>query len=178
MFAKCTICVSLKDLISKLGKNSNEVLKYEAKLRKHFLNQESCRNLYHIWRIELVWSKDEFLCIIHDKMHHVKIALPNITNMQQNDIWPWTITHYPMGMIMHGHGDERYAQYSNALWPNDPNFRIRSLLRLLWTLEVWNQNYYLNTPRRIHSLHVCCNRNWVGYTNYACQIKLLVRNLC
>jgi hypothetical protein len=40
-----------------------------------------------------------------------------------------------MNMIAHGHGNERYAQYSNELWPNDPNFTIGSLLWLLWTLE-------------------------------------------
>ncbi len=39
-------------------------------------------------------------------------------------------------MIAHGHGDERYAQYSNELWPNDPNFTIGSLLWSLRTLEV------------------------------------------
>ncbi len=38
-----------------------------------------------------------------------------------------------MGMIAHGHGDERYAQYLNELLPNDPNFIIGSLLRCgLW----------------------------------------------
>jgi hypothetical protein len=41
-----------------------------------------------------------------------------------------------MGMIAHGHGDERYAQYSNKLWPSDPNFIIGLLLQLLQTLEV------------------------------------------
>jgi hypothetical protein len=41
-----------------------------------------------------------------------------------------------MGMIMHGHIYERYAQYSNELWPNDPNFTIGSLLRLLQMLEM------------------------------------------
>ncbi len=40
-----------------------------------------------------------------------------------------------MGMIVHGHGNERYAQYFNELWLNDFNFTIGSLLRLLWTLE-------------------------------------------
>jgi hypothetical protein len=43
MFVKCIVCESLKDLISKLGKNSNEVLEYEAKLKKHILHQESCK---------------------------------------------------------------------------------------------------------------------------------------
>jgi hypothetical protein len=78
MFAKCTIYESLKDLISKLGNNSNEVLKYEAKLKKHILHQESCRNLYHTWRIESMQSKDEFLCIIHDKMDHAKTIFPRL----------------------------------------------------------------------------------------------------
>jgi len=36
-----------------------------------------------------------------------------------------------IGMIAHGDGDERYVQYSNELWPNDPNFTIGSLLWLL-----------------------------------------------
>jgi ribosomal protein L33 len=45
IFAKCTVCESLKYLTSKLGKNSNEVLEYEAKQRKHILHQESCINL-------------------------------------------------------------------------------------------------------------------------------------
>jgi hypothetical protein len=39
-------------------------------------------------------------------------------------------------MITRGHGDEKYAQYSNELWPNDPNFTIRCLLWLLQILEV------------------------------------------
>jgi len=78
IFAKCIICESLKDLISKLEKNSNEVLEYEMKLKKHILHQESCKNLYYIWRIELVQSKDEYLWIIHDKMDHAKNVLPRL----------------------------------------------------------------------------------------------------
>ncbi len=38
--------------------------------------------------------------------------------------------------IAHGHKDERYVQYSNELWPNDPNFTIGSLLRFFCTLEI------------------------------------------
>ncbi len=131
MFAKCTVCESLKDLISKLEKNSNVVLKYEAKLKKHILHQKSCKNLYRTWKTKSMQSKDEFLCIIHDKMDHAKTALPRlqvckkmISRLRQ---LPITLT----SMITHGHGDERYAQYFNELWPNDPNFTIGSLLQLL-----------------------------------------------
>jgi hypothetical protein len=34
-------------------------------------------------------------------------------------------------MIVHGHGDEAFDQYSNELWPNDLNFIIGYILRLL-----------------------------------------------
>ncbi len=78
MFAKCTIYESLKDLISKLKKNSNEVLKYEAKLSKHILHQESCKNLYHLWKTKSMQLKDEFLCLIHDKMDHEKTMFPRL----------------------------------------------------------------------------------------------------
>jgi hypothetical protein len=37
-FTKCTLCESLKDLISKLGKSNNNVKEYELKLKKHNLH--------------------------------------------------------------------------------------------------------------------------------------------
>jgi len=77
-FMKCIVCESLKDLISKLGNNSNEVLEYETKFLKHILHHESRKNVYHTWRTKSVWSKDEFLCIIHDKMDHTKTAFPRL----------------------------------------------------------------------------------------------------
>jgi hypothetical protein len=54
IFAKCTMCESLKDLISKLGRNNNDAKEYELKLRKHILHQESCKSLYHTWRSKFV----------------------------------------------------------------------------------------------------------------------------
>jgi len=131
VFTKCIVCESLKDLISKLGKNCNEVLEYEAKLRKHILHQKSCRNLFHTWKKELVRLKDEFLCIIRDKIDHAKIMFPRlqVCNKMIFSLGQLPITF--MRMIMHGHGDEKYAQYFNELWPNDPNFTIGSLLWLL-----------------------------------------------
>ncbi len=39
-------------------------------------------------------------------------------------------------MIAHGHGDEKYVQYLNELWPNDPNFTIGSFLWFFCILEI------------------------------------------
>jgi hypothetical protein len=82
-----------------------------------------------------VQSKDEFLCVIHDKIDHAKIALPKfqVTNKMISRLGqlPITLT----SMITHGHGDENYVLDYNELWPNDPNFAIESLLHLFQTLE-------------------------------------------
>ncbi len=104
-------------------------------LKKHILHQKLCKSLYHSWRSEFVCSKDEFLCVIHDKMDHVETAFPRL-QVANKMIYglgqlPITLT----SMIAHGHRDEIYAQYSNELWPNDPNFIIGSLLWLFQTLE-------------------------------------------
>jgi hypothetical protein len=75
---KCVVCESFKDLISKLRNSSTEVLESEAKLKNKSCTKNHVKNLYYIWRIELVQSKDEFLCIIHDTMDHAKIDLPRL----------------------------------------------------------------------------------------------------
>jgi len=78
---------------------------------------------------------------------------------------PITLT----GMIAHGHKGERYAQYFNELWPNNPNFTIGSLLWLLQTLEVApisKLKVLFEHPLQNSSLHVCCKGNHVSYINY------------
>jgi hypothetical protein len=75
-----------------------------------------------------VQSKDEFLCIIHDKMDHAKIILPRFQVANKMIV---TIGQLPItltSMIAHGHNNKRYGQYSNDLWLVDPNFTIGSLL--------------------------------------------------
>jgi len=75
VFAKCTIYESLKDLISKVGKNNPCVKEHEIKLKKHNIHQESCQYLYHTWKTKSMLSNEDFLCVIHDKMDHSKTTL-------------------------------------------------------------------------------------------------------
>jgi hypothetical protein len=81
-------------------------------------------------------SKDEFLCIIHDKMDHAKVALPRLQVCSKMIFGFGQLLVTLTSMIAHGHKDEIYAQYFNELWPNDPNFTIGSLLWFLQMLEV------------------------------------------
>ncbi len=56
VFAKCIVCESLKDFISKVRKNNPSVKEHEFKLKKHNIHQESCKCLYQTWKAEYVQS--------------------------------------------------------------------------------------------------------------------------
>jgi hypothetical protein len=49
-FAKCTVCVSLKDLILKVGKNGVSGKEAQMKLKRHNKHQESCKTFYRSWK--------------------------------------------------------------------------------------------------------------------------------
>jgi hypothetical protein len=64
-------------------------------------------------------------------MDHVKTTFPRLEVVNKMICGLGQLPIMLMDMIAHGHGNEKYAQYSNELWPNDPNFIIGSLLWLL-----------------------------------------------
>jgi hypothetical protein len=110
-------------------------------------------------------------------MDHEKTTLPRlqVCNKIISRLGQLPITF--TGMITHDHMDEIYAQYSNELWPNEPNFIIGSLLWLLRTLKaalVSESTLLFEHPHKIHYLHICHKGNYLAYTNYLPHIKLLV----
>jgi hypothetical protein len=68
-------------------------------------------------------------------MNHLKIVLLwlKVKNKMVSKL-AWSLVMLT-GMIVHGHGDEAFAQYFNELWPNDHNFTIWLLLGLFRSLE-------------------------------------------
>jgi hypothetical protein len=121
----------LKDLISKVGKNNVSAKEHELKMKRHNKHQELCKCFYHGWKTKSVQSKEEFLCIIHDKMDHSKTTLPRLQVKNKMVVGLGQLPIMLIKMIVHGHGDEVFDQYSNELWPNDLNFMIGYILRLL-----------------------------------------------
>jgi hypothetical protein len=111
IFAKCTVCESLKDLISKVRKNNLNVNKHEIKLKKHNICQESCRCLYHTWKAKSMQSRKDFLCVIHDKMDHSKIALLRFQVKNNMVFGLGQLLMTLIRMIAHGHGDKTFIQY-------------------------------------------------------------------
>ncbi len=126
-------------------------------------------------------SKDEFFYIIHDKMDHAKIAFPRL------QVWNKMIsrlrqtTHYPHGydnMVMGMRDMHNILMSCGQMIPIsqlDPSCSFCGLWRRFLFQSI---NYCLNTPCRIHYLHIFCKGNCVAYVNYTPRIKLLVQNLC
>jgi hypothetical protein len=69
-------------------------------------------------------------------MDHTKITLPRLHVKKKMVIGFGQLPIMLTKMIVHGHGDEAFVQYSNELWPNDLNFTIGFLLCLLRTLKM------------------------------------------
>jgi hypothetical protein len=81
----------LKDLISKVGKKNAIGKEHALKLKNHNKHQKSCRHLYDNWKAKSIQSKEEFFCIIHNKMDHSKIALPRLQVKKQNGCWAQSV---------------------------------------------------------------------------------------
>jgi hypothetical protein len=92
-FAKCLMCQSVKDLILKLGKNSNDAREYDLKLKKHLLHQKLCKILYHTWRSKFVFERWVPTCYPWQN-GLVENCIPKVVGGKQNDLWAWTIAHY------------------------------------------------------------------------------------
>ena len=72
---------------------------------------------------------------MHDKMDHAKIASPVFRHKSKELD---SLVKLPMsmkGMIAHGHGDVRYAQYGLDIFPHDSNYTIGLMAKLLRDLE-------------------------------------------
>jgi len=62
-----------------------------------------------------VQSKKDFLCVIHDEMDHFKTVLPHLQVKNNMVFGLEQLLMTLIGMIVHGHGDEAFIQYSIEL---------------------------------------------------------------
>ena len=134
-FSRCSECNFLQDCISRYPRGCDEWATLMNDRTKHINYQNACRRLYHGWSSNSVDSPTEFLCIIHDKMDHTKSAIPRMQRSTKATSRLGQIPISVTGMLTHGHGDGAYAHYSTAFWPEDSNFTISSICRVLRALE-------------------------------------------
>ena len=134
-FSRCSECDFLQDCITRYPRGCDEWATLVNDRTKHINYQNACRRLYHGWSSNSVDSPMEFLCIIHDKMDHTKSAIPRMQRSTKATCGLGQIPISVTGMLTHGHGDGAYAHYSTAFWPEDSNFTISSICRVLRALE-------------------------------------------
>jgi hypothetical protein len=84
--------------------------------------------------VESIQSKEEF---IHNKMDHSKTTMPRFQVKNKLDVGLNQLMITFTRMIVDGHRDEVFAQYSKEFWPNefDFNFTIGFLLHLFKSLD-------------------------------------------
>jgi len=105
------------------------------------VGQRAHKELYYgNWHMFEKYPK-KMLCIIHDKMDHSKIVLPYFSHKSKamDSLMKVLVV---IGMIVHEHGDVRYAHYGMGIFPIDSNHTIGSIAKLLC-------NYH----PRIHHTH-------------------------
>jgi hypothetical protein len=142
---------------------------------RHINYQNACRRLYHAWSTNSVDIPTEFLCIIHDKMDHMKTAIPRMQRHTKATAGLGQIPISLIGMLTHGHGDGAYAHYVTAFWPGDSNFTISSICRVLWALErppVREWKVLSSAPRRTRSLKLSCMVNRGACPRFLTQIVI------
>nr|PNR58557.1 hypothetical protein PHYPA_005552 [Physcomitrium patens] len=134
-FSRCTECDFLQDCILRYPRGSEEWATLVKDRTRHINYQNACRRLYHGWSSSSVESPTEFLCFIHDKMDHMKSAIPRMLRNTKATSGLGQIPISVTGMLTHGYGDGSYAHYSSAFWPSDSNFTISSISRDLRAQE-------------------------------------------
>ena len=103
---------------------------------KHINYQNACRCLYHGWSSNLVKSATKFLCIIHDKIDHIKFAIPRMQRTTKATSGLGQIPISVTSMLSHSHSDSAYAHYSIAFWPGDSTFIISSICRRIYSFSL------------------------------------------
>jgi hypothetical protein len=70
------------------------------------------------------------LCIIYDKIDHSKIVISRLQFENKMVLGLYQLLITLIKIIVHGHENEEFVEYSNEFQPNDLNFMIE-LLQLL-----------------------------------------------
>jgi hypothetical protein len=134
-FARCGQCNKLKKLRAACTRGSRAVVLWTKKLEAHGQAQRAHRELYYANRNLSKREPSKVLTIIDDKMDHSKIAYPHFSHKNKAVGSFMKLPVVVTRMIVHGHGDVRYAHYGLDIYPSDSNHTIGSIAKLLKDLE-------------------------------------------
>jgi hypothetical protein len=110
-FARCGQCDKLKKIRVACTRGSCAADLWTKKLEANGQAQRAHRELYYANRNLSKSKPSKVLTIIHDKMDHSKTACPHFSHKNKAVDSFMKLPVVVTGMIAHGHGDVRYADY-------------------------------------------------------------------
>ena len=135
MFARCGVCDNKRSLRNLHPVGSTNYTIFKKAYKMHLAEQEAHHNAHYGSQYMSIFKPEKCLIIIHDKMDHAKRALPCFASKTKSiDSFTW-LPIAMIGMIVHGHGDVKFAHFSLDLYPGDCNHTIGLVAKLLRDLE-------------------------------------------
>ena len=105
-------------------------------LDMHIAGQRVHWELYYANQFLSEKEPEKCVTIIHDKMDHSKTSSPHFSHKSKHMDSFMKLPISVIGMIVHGHGDIRYAHYGLDIFPTDSNYTVGSIAKLLRDLEL------------------------------------------
>jgi hypothetical protein len=100
-------------------------------LNEHNALARAHRELYYTNRNLSINEPEKVLTIIHNKMDHSKTMSPHFSHKNKSTEAFMKLPVSVTNMIVHGHGDIRYAHYGLDLYPIDSNHTVGSVAKVL-----------------------------------------------
>ncbi|KAG0574851.1 hypothetical protein KC19_VG296900 [Ceratodon purpureus] len=121
-FARCSKCDEFQSQKKLTLIGSHASLLWSKKMRLHNDSAMVHRDLYYLNRFTSKATPHEVLTIMHDKMDHSKTASPALSHKANHLDGLMKLPLAVMGMLAHGHVDQRYAHYSLDIYLHDANY--------------------------------------------------------
>jgi hypothetical protein len=108
---------------------------FDKAYKTHLAEEEAYRNAYYGTWYMSISKPEKCLTITHNKMDHAKTASPCFARKTKNIDAFMQLPIAVIGMIVHDHGDVKFAHFPLNLYLGDSNHIVGSVAKLLCDLE-------------------------------------------
>jgi hypothetical protein len=134
-FAWCSTCNRLHSFRKVAILGTQAEMLWARKLKLHLDSSWAHQELYYANRYRSRFFPAECVTIMHDKMDQAKTTSPVFSHKTKQLDGLMKLPVLVIGMLVHGHGDVRYAHYGLDIFAHDSNYTVGSFAELLRDLE-------------------------------------------
>ena len=135
-FACCSTCDDFQSQKKLTQPRMQASLLWSKKMQVHIDFAFAHRDLYYLNQYRSKSSPHKIVTIMHDKMDHSKTASLVLSHKVKHldDLMKLLVA--VIGILAHGHLDQRYAHYGLGLYFHDANYTVGSFAKVLRDLKV------------------------------------------